>query len=313
MGTQLAHLDLASAGVESIETSVLDPFLEIKADWVRCTTYRQRAEELKASVRPAVYQRVIDDYSHRLAELNERLAPMLPQMRVEYQKLDGLVARLKTALEQAELRREELQFRHAVGELSEPELAEARLEPDRMAAQYEGELAAAERLRARFASALGEEVGGDPQLSTDAAPDDLRTNLVHVTDAAGAAANPSAGSGLLEFNQPGETFVLPVAALVVENIDGGQPVEHRLGGLNFIGRTPDNHIQVAAPNISRRHAVVEIANAGYRIRDLESQNGTFVNGERIREHTLVDGDHIRIGETEFVFQRPMGRASAGDR
>jgi len=309
MGPEAAHPDLVPAALESIETSVLDEFLAIKSEWIRWTTYLERAEELKVDVRPPVYQRVVDDYARRRAELDERLVPMLAHVRVEYQKFGALLARLNSAHEEAQLRREELGFRHAVGELSEPELAEARREPDRLAAEYEQTLAAAGRLRARFVDALGHEVV-DYELGEDAGSEDPRTNLMNVTGDSGAAAYPSAASGPLPVNPSGDqTFVLPLAALV-ENADGPQPVEHRLGSVNYIGRTPDNHIQVAAPNISRRHAVVEIVNAGYCIRDLESQNGTFVNGERIKQHTLVDGDHILVGQTEFVFQTPSVGASA---
>ena len=42
---------------------------------------------------------------------------------------------------------------------------------------------------------------------------------------------------------------------------------------------------------------------GYRLRDLGSTNGTYVNDEPIRERTLEDGDRITIGETVLEFRR----------
>src|SRR5690349_8576915 len=98
-GAEAAHPDLTPSGMESIETSVLEDFLEIKAEWVRWNTYLERAEELKPKIRPAVYQRVVDDYSSRRAEIGERLAPMLARVRGEYEKLDAVVARLTRAHE----------------------------------------------------------------------------------------------------------------------------------------------------------------------------------------------------------------------
>jgi pSer/pThr/pTyr-binding forkhead associated (FHA) protein len=55
------------------------------------------------------------------------------------------------------------------------------------------------------------------------------------------------------------------------------------------------------PNVSRRHAVVELDQFGdARITDLDSANGTFVNGDRVesdRPRSLSDGDVIRLGAT----------------
>ncbi|NLE77336.1 MAG: FHA domain-containing protein [Chloroflexi bacterium] len=62
-----------------------------------------------------------------------------------------------------------------------------------------------------------------------------------------------------------------------------------------IGR--DDTCDVPLPDrvVSRRHAVIERNEDGYRIRDLESKNGTFVNGREVRGETpLQDGDEIQI-------------------
>jgi hypothetical protein len=94
------------------------------------------------------------------------------------------------------------------------------------------------------------------------------------------------------------TFILPEAALTLR---GDPPVEFRLGALNYIGRADDNQVRIKSGDVSRRHAVVSVANGTYVLRDLQSQNGTFVNGHRIAEQPLNDGDRIRIGNTELVF------------
>jgi pSer/pThr/pTyr-binding forkhead associated (FHA) protein len=70
-----------------------------------------------------------------------------------------------------------------------------------------------------------------------------------------------------------------------------------------MGRTPENHIQIASPGASRTHAVIEAGPTGFLLSDLGSQNGTYVNGEKITTpHELVDGDRIRIGNAQFVFR-----------
>jgi len=69
-----------------------------------------------------------------------------------------------------------------------------------------------------------------------------------------------------------------------------------------IGRLPDNDIVVADPKASRKHAEIRPAGNGFLLVDLQSTNGTRVNGTNVGEHVLVDGDHIAIGATEFRFE-----------
>jgi transcriptional regulator with GAF, ATPase, and Fis domain len=58
---------------------------------------------------------------------------------------------------------------------------------------------------------------------------------------------------------------------------------------------------ICDPSVSRQHCSIQPAADGFRIRDLGSNNGTFVNGKRIEEYLLADGDKIRIGDTLLSF------------
>ena len=69
-----------------------------------------------------------------------------------------------------------------------------------------------------------------------------------------------------------------------------------------IGRLPDNDVVVADPKASRKHAEIRPAGNGFILVDLQSTNGTRVNGTNVGEHVLVDGDRIAIGATEFRFE-----------
>jgi hypothetical protein len=69
-----------------------------------------------------------------------------------------------------------------------------------------------------------------------------------------------------------------------------------------IGRLPDNDVVVADPKASRKHAEIRPAGNGFLLVDLQSTNGTRVNGTNVGEHVLVDGDRIAIGATEFRFE-----------
>ena len=68
-----------------------------------------------------------------------------------------------------------------------------------------------------------------------------------------------------------------------------------------IGRDPSNSLAISDLSLSRRHCLLGQGKDGYRIRDLDSRNGTFVNGEVVSEQTLNHGDQISVGDSVFVF------------
>jgi hypothetical protein len=72
-----------------------------------------------------------------------------------------------------------------------------------------------------------------------------------------------------------------------------------------IGRSKECDIQLADPNVSRRHAELRQEGASYWIVDLDSTNGLEVNGRRLKRAKLEDGDKITLGSTEVTFRREM--------
>jgi Nif-specific regulatory protein len=68
-----------------------------------------------------------------------------------------------------------------------------------------------------------------------------------------------------------------------------------------IGRQPSNQMCIGDPSVSRQHCLIQPRDGQFEIRDLGSNNGTFVNGTRIDECVLAEGDRIRIGDTVFQF------------
>lgn len=66
-----------------------------------------------------------------------------------------------------------------------------------------------------------------------------------------------------------------------------------------IGREPDNEISLDDPRTSRHHALITIEEDIIKIRDLDSQNGVFVNGQRIKKAKVKVGNKIVIGNTTF--------------
>jgi len=75
----------------------------------------------------------------------------------------------------------------------------------------------------------------------------------------------------------------------------------------LIGRNPTTDITLLDEGISREHALISFDEAGgsYTIEDLQSTNGTKLNGKRIRSVGLTDGDEIQVGNTRFQFSYPI--------
>lgn len=69
-----------------------------------------------------------------------------------------------------------------------------------------------------------------------------------------------------------------------------------------IGRDSGNHVQLSCPEVSKRHALLQHTQQGWRIQDLNSRNGLFVNGKRVAEAILKDGDQLLIGPYVLIFE-----------
>jgi hypothetical protein len=73
-----------------------------------------------------------------------------------------------------------------------------------------------------------------------------------------------------------------------------------------IGRSKECDVQLSDANVSRRHAELRQEGATYWIVDLDSTNGTEVNGRRLKRAKLENGDRITVGATDIVFERSAG-------
>jgi len=71
----------------------------------------------------------------------------------------------------------------------------------------------------------------------------------------------------------------------------------------LIGRNPTTDITLLDESISREHAIVSFdsATGTWTLEDLQSTNGSKLNGKRIRSAALADGDEIEVGHTRFKF------------
>jgi chromosome segregation ATPase len=93
-----------------------------------------------------------------------------------------------------------------------------------------------------------------------------------------------------------------VTRLLVGSIDGQELRFPLFKDRLTVGRTAHNDIQIKAQYISRRHAVVVTEDEQTRIVDWGSKNGVYVNGIRVSEKNLKNGDLVTVGTAEFRFE-----------
>ena len=68
-----------------------------------------------------------------------------------------------------------------------------------------------------------------------------------------------------------------------------------------LGRHPDSDISLDDITVSRRHAEIVGTPDGYRVRDVGSLNGTYVNNERVDSAPLEHGDEVQVGKFRLIF------------
>jgi uncharacterized RDD family membrane protein YckC len=78
-----------------------------------------------------------------------------------------------------------------------------------------------------------------------------------------------------------------------------------------IGRDPGNDIVLPDAMVSRRHAVIEFRGSQYFLRDCNSSNGSLVNGDRVSERSLRDGDLVAIGTARLLFRDDLDVEAGG--
>jgi pSer/pThr/pTyr-binding forkhead associated (FHA) protein len=83
-----------------------------------------------------------------------------------------------------------------------------------------------------------------------------------------------------------------------------------MGDAFVIGRHPVNDIVIDNLAVSFQHAKIESIADEFLLIDLKSENGSFVNNQRIKAHWLIDGDEISIGKHTLVFSNPKGNSGA---
>jgi hypothetical protein len=87
----------------------------------------------------------------------------------------------------------------------------------------------------------------------------------------------------------------------------GESYDLRKDGATSIGRAKANDIVVDDVSVSSQHCRIRPENGHFVVHDLKSTNGTFVNERKVMNHTLAEGDVIRLGETSLQYRHETSR------
>ena len=92
------------------------------------------------------------------------------------------------------------------------------------------------------------------------------------------------------------------AKLIIKDHEGSTWTYELSDTETLIGRSGVSHVRLTDPATSRDHAGISWEGDHYLVEDLQTTNGTRVNGNRIRSEVLNDGDVIQLGQTSLTFR-----------
>ena len=95
-----------------------------------------------------------------------------------------------------------------------------------------------------------------------------------------------------------------IAGLILCDPDMDQPLRVLRNGEITLGRAQDNDLTLAHQTVSAHHAKIYTYLTASYIEDLNSTNGTFINGKRVSKHVLKADDVIRLGAYALVLKEP---------
>lgn len=195
-----------------------------------------------------------------------------------------------------------------------PDQFTVRLRPDDLAGLVPADEIASELASGvlSYARAHGYALRDRPRVTLQPDPS-LRPGEVEVDAQLSPAIEPVVGAG--DANGGTRVYEVPVVRapeVVIQVSEPGRAARRiPLSGAPIrIGRAPECELVLKDSKVSRRHARLHARDGVLLLTDLGSTNGTRVNGNRITEMVLGEGDRIQIGETSLVVQAAPAEAGA---
>ena len=153
---------------------------------------------------------------------------------------------------------------------------------------------------ARFCSQCGTPLAPPTEPEAEQVPDDATATITFGAPAKAADADERTS---LNAADAAAVDALPAgSALLVVQRGPGAGSRYLLDtDLSTVGRHPESDIFLDDITVSRRHVEFHRTDGSYRVHDVGSLNGTYVNRDRIDDALLQNGDEVRIGKFRLVF------------
>lgn len=271
----------------SIEIPIAAEWSQLRRDKAALRERLARLDAERGRVSDAVLERVRADYEHRAEDLEARAQDLAERARREMSSLASAVDRQEKVVAEYRAALEEYDLRERLGELLDPESMRQAKELRGELGRLDEDLRAMVDLRDRVATiAEGRSSGLHIVPNPPPPAANLQVELLAPVPSAVLASPPPAA------DQP--------RLIPVESGDGAD--FFALADKTVVGRNPESDLRLPVGTVSRRHAEVERVEDGWMVRDLHSENGTWVNGERIWEHRIVDGDEVQFGTVRLLFR-----------
>lgn len=320
---------------DQIDTAAVDELIRINQEREVLRDRLAKVEERRDKVSGEVVQRVSRDYQAQISALDQEAKGPLSRSRQEYAKLVELYDEVQAALDEAALDKEELELRSEIGEFEPQEFRKRMSGCRKKLQQKQAEIEAGDALKSKFAAAFPADEEPPPSPGgLDAVPpvDDVTREVEAPPEVRGeavasgatvllskegikaltadleAASPEEAGDRMAPPAPPppegpgGSTVILRRAKLVVA-AEGQAGKEYPLGlEGTLLGSSSECDVVLENAAISARHLELSFGAGGYTLRDLGSGIGTLVNGEKVEQKALQDGDQIQVGDFEFHFR-----------
>lgn len=272
-----------------------------------------KIEQSQGTVSSRVYQKVLKEYQDQMAALTHEMSTLKNDIEQEIDNLAEQKMLAELALRDMKEALEEMQLRHELGEVEERDFKIEREKKQSTLERIQKELATLESHIGKYKVLFPEETLAKPPVapkkeSHSKVKEKDESDYIYLSDE--LVDEPEEGAieedkieGVEEAPAEESPYQEELAPRVIVKEKGVTKQELNLGsGTIFIGRSPSNQVPLPDPKISRKHAAIDFKNEHYILSDLGSSNGTFVDGKKIKEHTLEDGDEIKIGSYTLFFK-----------
>ncbi|MDP2599583.1 MAG: FHA domain-containing protein [Deltaproteobacteria bacterium] len=300
-----------TAGYEfPFNQKLLEEALKLKEERRILKERLNKIESNKTDVSSSVFQKVHNDYATRLQNITDRLLEKKGDIDRELGTLYETRNKIEANLKNHKEAHEEVQFRHKLGEFTREEFQKLSKEQEDKVTRFEQVMAGVKTNIQRYESLFegDEDIFGEDRLEESPVrieeevdeweKEAMEAEAESNTSPTGEVAESVMGKqDWMENTKPGVA-----AAPQITIIAGAENVgkTYSVAGTLSIGRSHTNQIILKDAKASRQHAEIRLQGNECVLVDLNSSNGSLVNGQRVHEHILSPNDEIQIGD--FVMQ-----------